>query len=63
MQKEKPSIFERLLGTVRLEESEHETQPYNNGKKDLTNYKNLLVLVTFGVAIRKTKAKVLVLWE
>lgn len=39
MQKEKPSIFERLLGTVRLEESEHETQPYNNGKKDFSSLK------------------------
>ncbi|MFZ2151613.1 MAG: Hsp20/alpha crystallin family protein [Minisyncoccia bacterium] len=39
MQKEKPSIFERLLGTVRLEESDQELQTYNSNKKDFSSLK------------------------
>jgi hypothetical protein len=39
MQKEKPSIFERLLGTVRLEENEHDLPSQINGKKDFSSLK------------------------
>lgn len=39
MQKEKPSIFERLLGTVRLEETEHEVPQYGSAKKDFSPLK------------------------
>lgn len=39
MNKEKPSIFERLLGTVRLEENEHELPSHINGKKDFSSLK------------------------
>lgn len=39
MQKEKPSIFERLLGTVRLEEADQELQTYNSNKKDFSSLK------------------------
>ncbi len=34
MNKEKPSIFERLLGTVRLEENANELPQHVSGKKD-----------------------------
>lgn len=39
MNKEKPSIFERLLGTVRLEETSPESQQYVSGKKDFSPLK------------------------
>lgn len=39
MQKEKPSIFERLLGTVRLEDEDQEALPYGTAKKDFSPLK------------------------
>lgn len=39
MNKEKPSIFERLLGTVRLEETSNELPQHGSGKKDFSSLK------------------------
>lgn len=39
MQKEKPSIFERLLGTVRLQEEDLEHVPHGSAKKDFSSLK------------------------
>ncbi len=39
MNKEKPSIFERLLGTVRLEENSNELLQHESGKKDFSSLK------------------------